>query len=348
MKPFGYLRAETIDGALTQISQPDGVRPIAGGTNLLDLMKLQITTPSTLVDINRLPLDQIEVTPDGRVLLGALARNAHTAAHPIVRDQYPLLAAAMLAAASPQIRNMATNGGNLLQRTRCVYFYDEASACNKRRPGSGCQAIGGVNRQHAILGASDHCIATHPSDMCVALAALDASVHVRSTHGRRTIAFDDFHRLPGDHPQDDTTLQPDELITQIELPPAQQFVRNAAYLKIRERASYAFAMVSVAALVSLRSDGTIDEARVALGGVAHKPWRRRELEPMLVGSTPSETSFAAFADALLDGAVGQGGNNFKIPMAHRAVGRALQMAVDGVLSNTGLLGLPAIEEGERS
>mgnify|MGYP000856123228 FL=1 len=338
MIPATYQRATAIADAVSALADagPErDVRPVAGGTNLLDLMKLQLVNPDSLVDINRLPLDAIELGEDGGLRLGATARNADTAWHPLVETGYPLLSAAMLAAASPQIRNMASNGGNLLQRTRCTYFYDHATPCNKRVPGSGCSAIGGLTKYHAILGASEHCIATHPSDMCVALAALDATVHVRSQRGSRAIPFTEFHRLPGDRPQEDTTLAPDELIERIELPPMQRFAAHSAYLKLRERLSYAFALVSVAAALELDAAGRIVDARLALGSVAHKPWRRPEAEALLSGQHPSREVFAAAADALLSGAVSQGQNAFKIPLARRAVIRALEAASRGTVTNQG-------------
>ncbi|SHH19522.1 xanthine dehydrogenase family protein subunit M [Massilia sp. CF038] len=325
MNPLRYEFPADLPSALGA-SAGAGCMPIAGGTNLIDLMKERVTQPGTLVDLNQLALAQVEDGPDGGVLLGALMRNADTAYHPRVRTEYPLLSQAILAGASPQIRNMASNGGNLLQRTRCHYFYDVDLACNKRNPGSGCAAIGGVTRQHAILGASRHCIATHPSDMCVALAALEARVHVSGADGERVIAFADFHRLPGDQPEQDTTLAPGELITHIALPPAPQFAARSVYLKFRDRASYAFALVSVAAMLDLADDGTVREARIALGGVAHKPWRVPAAEQVLAGQAASPALFSAAADLILAEAVGQGGNDFKIPMAHRAVVRALMQA----------------------
>lgn len=338
MIPATYQRPDAIAHALQALAGSTGsndTRPIAGGTNLLDLMKLQLVTPTTLVDIGRLPLDRIEAREDGGLRLGATAHNADTAWHPLVERDYPLLSAAMLAAASPQIRNMATNGGNLLQRTRCTYFYDRATPCNKREPGTGCSAVGGLTRHHAILGASEHCIATHPSDMCVALAALDAVVHVASVRGERAIAFADFHRLPGDTPDIDTTLAADELILRIELPPATRFAAHSAYLKVRERLSYAFALVSVAAALDIGPEGTIRAARLALGSVAHKPWRSTAAEHALVGARPGDASFAAAADLLLQGAVSQGQNAFKIPLARRTVIRALEVATQGTVDNQG-------------
>ena len=319
-------------------------RFIAGGTNLIDLMKERVMSPALLVDINRLPLASITARPDGGLMLGALARNSDTANDSLVREHFPLLRAAILAGASPQIRNMASNGGNLLQRTRCYYFYDAGVPCNKHTPGSGCPAATGLARQHAILGASEHCIATHPSDMCVALAALEAVVHVRSPAGTREIPFEDFHRLPGDRPDIDTTLRSDELITHIELPPAEGLRQHCSYLKIRERTSYAFALVSVAAALELEADGTVRSARLVLGGVAHKPWRNRDAEALLVGRPAQTASFTAAADLVLAQARSWGGpalpestpgNGFKIPMARRAVVRALEMAAAGILTNTG-------------
>ncbi|MEA9587503.1 xanthine dehydrogenase family protein subunit M [Xanthomonas sp. WHRI 10064A] len=345
MIPLSYARPDSVDAALAAIAsrgndpQPvpsdASVRLIAGGTNLTDLMKLQLMRPSSLVDINRLPLDSITTLPEGGLRLGALARNADTAYHPEVETRYPLLSAAILAGASPQIRNMASNGGNLLQRTRCLYFYDHATPCNKRAPGSGCSAIGGLTKYNAILGTSAHCIATHPSDMCVALAALNAVVHVQGPQGERDIAFADFHRLPGDHPELDSTLAPDELIVHIDLPDAQRFVAHSAYLKIRERLSYAFALVSVAATLDLNDDGSIGEVRVALGGVAHKPWRNPDAEAHLVGLPATADTFAALADVLLQGAQAQGENAFKLPMARCAIVRALEVAREGTTDNRG-------------
>lgn len=351
MTPFTYSRPGASADALAQLgidsghARADGSgRFIAGGTNLLDLMKESVLRPARLVDVNGLnALGAIEATPDGGLRLGALARNADTAYHPLVRAQYPLVSAALLAGASPQIRNRATNGGNLLQRTRCVYFYDVGVPCNKREPGSGCPARDALARQHAILGASDHCIATHPSDLCVALAALEAVVQVRSPRGTRSIAFADLHRLPGDHPEQDTTLQADELIEHITLPPAPAFAKHSVYIKVRERASYAFALVSAAALLDLDEGGRVRAARMVLGGVAHKPWRRAEAEALLVGQQAdgegSGKAFARAAALLLDGArpqgAGPGSNAFKIPMARRAMVRALHEAVRGTVSNAG-------------
>lgn len=345
MKSFAFVAAADLQDAVAQKSH--GGNFIAGGTNLLDLMKEGVAQPERLVDINALPLRAIEPTLIGGLMLGALARNAATARHPLVREGYPLLGAAILAGASPQIRNMASNGGNLLQRTRCHYFYDTGTPCNKRQPGSGCSAMGGLARQHAIVGTSEHCIATHPSDMCVALAALEAVVHVQSQGGHRRIPFAEFHRLPGDRPELDNTLAPGELITHIELPSsARQFASHCAYLKIRERASYAFALVSVAAALQLDGDGRIAAARIALGGVAHKPWRSVEAESLLVSGVPAADLFGKAAHTLLAGArpqgSGSGSNAFKIPMAHRAVVRALEMAMAAQPANQE--GSPGIKE----
>ncbi|RYF04668.1 MAG: xanthine dehydrogenase family protein subunit M [Oxalobacteraceae bacterium] len=330
MNPFAFAQARNIDAALPLLA-PDGARPVAGGTNLLDLMKEGVMTPSSLVDINPLEhagLDVIE-EHEGGLRLGALARNAATAYHDTVRSRYPLLSSAILAGASPQLRNMASNGGNLLQRTRCVYFYDVGTPCNKREPGTGCPAKNGINRQLAILGTSEQCIATHPSDMCVALRALDATVHVKSSNGgERAIPFAEFHRLPGDTPHIDTNLQPGELITHITLPDAARFVDHSAYVKVRDRLSYAFALVSVAAALDL-DGGTIRAARIALGGVAHKPWRVEEAEQQLVGKTAGDAAFEAAADRILEGARGYGQNAFKLTLAKNAIVQALNTAVRG-------------------
>jgi xanthine dehydrogenase YagS FAD-binding subunit len=339
MNPFTFIQAENPAAALAQVAgnasfAGEAVRFIAGGTNLLDLMKEGVMASSRLVDINRLALDTIEEEGDG-LRLGALARNADTAYHPLVRERYPLLTAAILAGASPQLRNMASNGGNLLQRTRCYYFYDIATPCNKREPGSGCAAIGGITKQHAILGASTDCIATHPSDMCVALAALEATVHVESARGKRSIPFTEFHRLPGDAPQYDTVLEADELITHLTLPDAGRYAAHSAYIKVRERLSYAFALVSVAAALDIGADGTIRSARIALGSVAHKPWRKPEAEALLAGQQADPALFGRVADVLLDGATGHGHNDFKIGLARKAIVRALQTAVAGTVPNTG-------------
>jgi xanthine dehydrogenase YagS FAD-binding subunit len=330
MRAFSYDRPDSIDAALSGVAGQPGtttesaVKFVAGGTNLLDLMKADVMRPERLVDISRLSLDRIEETESGGLRLGALARNADTAYDERVQTRYPMLSKAILAGASAQLRNMATNGGNLLQRTRCYYFYDTGTPCNKREPGTGCGALTGVNRIHAILGASDHCIAVHPSDMCVALAALEAVVRVSGPKGERTIPFAEFHRLPGDTPHIDSTLAADELITAIDLP-AQGFARHSTYLKVRDRASYAFALVSVAA--ALEMDGqTIRTARLALGGVAHKPWRDAAAEAELAGKPASLENFREAARVLLRGAKGHSHNAFKIGLAERAIVRALAEA----------------------
>jgi xanthine dehydrogenase YagS FAD-binding subunit len=320
---FAYARPGTIADAAQLLARP-GARPIAGGTNLVDLMKEGAMQPELVVDLRRLPLTDIRDTDEGGLSLGALVRNADTAFHPEVERRYPLLRQAILAGASGQLRNAATNGGNLNQRTRCYYFYDTATACNKRQPGQGCAAIGGVNRIHAILGTSDQCIATHPSDMCVALAALEARVKVHGADGERFIAFADYHRLPGDDPSRDNTLAPGEIVTAIDLP-AEGFAEHYTYLKLRDRLSYAFALVSVAVGLEMEGD-TVRRARIAMGGVAHKPWRVPEAEALLEGEAPGRDVFAVVADRLLQGAVGQGENDFKIELGRRAVIRALEQA----------------------
>ncbi|UPK12161.1 xanthine dehydrogenase family protein subunit M [Bradyrhizobium sp. 155] len=327
MNRFDYVRATTLDEALDALAASPGAKVIAGGTNLVDLMKHEVTRPSRIVDITRVPLDRIEDGPDGSLRIGALATNADTASDPRVKDRFPLLASAILAGASGQLRNAATTGGNLLQRTRCYYFYDVGTACNKREPGSGCPAIGGVNRIHAIQGASDHCIATHPSDMCVAMAALEARINVVGPGGERTIAFADFHRLPGDAPERDHTLADNEIITSVDLPDS-DFGPHHTYLKLRDRLSYAFALVSVA--VGLKTEGErITSARIALGGVAHKPWRLPEAEATLIGRGADDAVFGEAAERLLSGARGQGQNNFKIGLARDAIVRALHQAAAG-------------------
>jgi xanthine dehydrogenase YagS FAD-binding subunit len=324
MHSLFYDRARDVDDALALVAQP-GARFIGGGTNLLDLYKSGVDIPQRVVDITRLPLAAIEKLPGGGLSIGALASNTAAANHPEVRMRYPLLAEALLAGASAQLRNMATVGGNLMQRPRCFYFVDPAfPRCNKRMPGSGCGAIDGINRNHAILGASDACIAVNPSDMAVALAALEATVRVKSAQGERRIAMEDFHPLPGDAPQRDTTLEPGELILAVELPAA-GFASHSHYLKMRDRASYAFALVSVAAAIEL-DGGVVSQARIALGGVAHKPWRAREAEQGLIGKPLSEEAMTAAAAAALAGAKGYGYNDFKIPLAQRAIVRALRTA----------------------
>lgn len=325
MKPFEYQRVDQTASAIEAISSFPQAKFLAGGTNLIDLMKNLVEQPTRLVDITHLPLGDIEELPGGGVRLGALAKNSDTANHPLVRQKYPMLSQALLAGASPQLRNMATNGGNLLQRTRCYYFMDPGFAqCNKRAPGSGCGALEGVNRIHAILGASEKCIATHPSDMCVALAALDATVRVNGPKGERSIAMTDFHRLPGQTPEIDTNLRPDELILSIDLPVSKSG-EHSHYLKIRDRASYAFALVSVAAALEMEGE-RVRSARIALGGVAHKPWRAEEAEKGLAGKKLTAETIASAAKRAVLGAKAYQYNGFKVEMAKQGVMRALQIA----------------------
>ena len=329
MHPFTYSRATDPAAVPGELAENSHAKILGGGTNLLDLMKMGVERPQRLIDITRLPLAKIEELPDGGVRIGALARNSDVAENPLILKNYPVLSQALLAGASPQLRNAATTGGNLLQRTRCYYFYDPMfPACNKRVPGSGCGAIEGQNRIHAILGASEACIATHPSDMCVAMAALDAVVQVRGPKGERSIPFKDFHRLPGEHPEHDTTLAADELIYAVDLPDL-AWAKNSHYLKVRDRASYAFALVSVAAALEV-DNGRIKTARVALGGVAHKPWRAEAAEEKLVGATANEETFSAAAEVALKDAKGYTHNRFKIELAKRSIVRALN-AVSGGL-----------------
>jgi xanthine dehydrogenase YagS FAD-binding subunit len=321
---FQYSRASDVAEAVRMISADPAAKFIAGGTNLVDLMKDDVERPSRLIDISRLPLNAVEATTDGGLRIGALVPNSDLAYHPLIEQRYPLLSSAILAGASQQLRNMASTGGNLLQRTRCAYFYDTVTPCNKREPGTGCSAIGGINRIHAILGASEHCIASHPSDMCVALAALDARVRVTGPAGERVIEFGDFHRLPGNTPQTDTNLHPNEIVTAVELP-AQGFAKNYSYLKIRDRLSYAFALVSIAAALELEG-GVIKQARLALGGVAHKPWRDTAAEAALRGQRADQASFARAAELLLRDAKGYEHNAFKIELARRGIVRTLTQA----------------------
>jgi xanthine dehydrogenase YagS FAD-binding subunit len=327
MNNFEYARPTDVADAVRLVAADPAAKFIAGGTNLVDLMKENVARPSRLIDITHLPLNKIEENSDGGIRIGALVPNSDLAYHPLIETRYPLLASAVLAGASPQLRNMASTGGNLLQRTRCFYFYDTTTPCNKREPGSGCSAIAGVNRMHAILGTSEHCIATHPSDMCVALAALEARVLATGTSGERSIAFSDFHRLPEDTPHIDSNLRMDEIITAIELPP-KGFANNYTYLKIRDRLSYAFALVSVAIGLEIQ-EGIIKEARLALGGVAHKPWRDRRAEAQLREAPATRESFMRAAEAVLKDACGFGHNDFKIELARRAVVRALTQAARG-------------------
>ncbi|MDP9050622.1 MAG: xanthine dehydrogenase family protein subunit M [Acidobacteriota bacterium] len=334
MNPFLYQRATTTQAATRAVAS-SGTKFLAGGTNVLDLMKYGVEHPSTLIDITRLNLNQVAALPGGGISIGAMVRNSDLADHPLVRERYPLLAQALLSGASPQLRNMATTGGNLLQRTRCYYFMDTAfSACNKRAPGTGCAALTGFSRIHAILGQTDRgpthaetCIATNPSDMNVALAALNATIHVQSASGSRTIPIADFHRLPGTTPHLDTTLHPEELITAISLPPS-PFAAHSHYLKIRDRNSYAFALVSVAAGLEI-ANGAFHSVALALGGVAHKPWRSAEAERFLVGAAPEPATFRNAAELALAGARGYEHNAFKIELAKQAIVRALTQASGG-------------------
>ncbi len=316
MKLFDYARADSAETAVREGAVRD-TKFIAGGTNLLDLMKLQIETPARLVDISRLPLDQIEEIDGGGVRIGALVPNSDLAASPVIRDRYEVLSRALLAGASGQLRNKASTGGNLLQRTRCYYFYETASRCNKRMPGSGCDAQAGFNRILAVLGTSEHCIATHPSDMAVAMRALDATIVTLGSDGeKRRIAIGDFYRLPGDTPEVENVLRPGELITHVELPAAPE--GKQTYRKVRDRASYAFALVSVAGIVG-QEGGRIASARLAFGGLGPMPWRDAAVENVLVGQAPSDALFAQAADLLLRDARGFGSNDFKIPLARRTL-----------------------------
>lgn len=323
MNPFSYSRAADPQDAINGVGQNPAAKFLGGGTNLIDLMKMGVETPTHLIDLNRLALAQVEELPNGGgVRIGALVRNSDLAEHALITQRYPMLSQALLAGASPQLRNLATTSGNLLQRTRCYYFYDPAfPQCNKRVPGSGCGAINGYNRVHAILGQSDQCIATNPSDMNVALAALDAVVQVQGPKGPRSIPIGDFHRLPGSTPNVETNLQPDELIIAVDLP-AIPFATRSHYLKVRDRASYAFALVSVAAALEMEGK-QIKSARVALGGVAHKPWRATKVEQSLAGKEANEQSFRAAAEAELAAAKGYKHNSFKIELAKRALISAL-------------------------
>jgi xanthine dehydrogenase YagS FAD-binding subunit len=331
MNPFNYQRAASPDEAIHAVSAR-GAKFLGGGTNLVDLMKSNVEHPATLIDVTHVGFDQIAATGN-TTTIGAGVRNSDLANHDAIRTNYPLLSQALLSGASPQLRNMATTGGNLMQRTRCYYFMDTTfPACNKRTPGSGCAAIKGFNRNHAILGASSgggtECIATNPSDMNVALAALNATIHVAGPKGKRTILITDFHRLPGDTPQLDTNLKPDELITAVELP-SPKFAKHSYYLKVRDRHSYAFALVSVAAGLEM-SGNSIQSAGLALGGVAHKPWRSLDAEKSLVGATPGPAAFKKAADLAVAGAKPQEHNAFKIELAKQSIVRALTLAAQGV------------------
>ena len=325
MTSISYAVPASLEEAVATVAATEGAAYLAGGTNLVDLVREGIARPSLLVDISRLPMAEV-VEADGGLVIGATVRNTDLAAHPVVRQRYPVLSQAIVMGASGQIRNMATVGGNLLQRTRCLYFYDDGAPCNKREPGTGCGATGGFNRTGAILGASEHCVAVHPSDLAVALAVLDAEVRVVGPDGERSIPFADFHRLPGDTPQVDTNLAPGELVTAVVLPPVPMAVRSR-YRKVRDRASYAFALVSVAAALELDGD-TVREVRVALGGVAHKPWRATVLEQQLTGQEATDEAFEAAIGAELAAASPGRDTAFKVGLATRTVTAVLRRLRD--------------------
>jgi len=320
---FQYLRTTTAKSALSLLSKDKNAKFLAGGTNLIDLMKRGVTSPEKLIDINHVPLKQIEIIGD-KIIIGALASNTAVAENAIIKDKLPLLAMALNAGASAQLRNVATVGGNMMQRTRCGYFYDTEMPCNKRQPGSGCGAIGGFNRMHAIFGTSDKCIAVHPSDMCIALVALDATVVISNAKGERKILFKDFHRLAGDTPQLDNNLKPDEMIVKLEIP-LNNLNKKSYYLKVRDRASYAFALISVGAAIEL-SDNKIKDVRLAMGGVAHKPWRLTAAENFLIGKDASLENFEQAAKLAMADAKGFGENDFKLQMAPNSIIEALTVA----------------------
>lgn len=323
MNQFQYLRPAEASVAIKSLAKDPNAYFLAGGTNLIDMMKMGIVVPQKLVDINNLPLKTVTEIPGG-LRIGALVSNTNVAEHKLIKENYPLLALAINAGASPQLRNMATVGGNMMQRTRCPYFFDLSMPCNKREPGSGCGALGGYNRMHAIFGASDKCIAVNPSDMNVAMVALDATVHISGTKGTRMIKFADFHRLPGDHPELDNNLQKGELITAVDLP-ASTFSKNVHYVKIRDRASYAFALVSAAVALDIENN-TIKEARLAMGGVAHKPWRLTSAETFLKGKPVSEDNFKKAAQIAMQGAKAYEYNQFKLRLAPNAILQGLKVA----------------------
>lgn len=325
MTPFTYARPTSVADAVAALAAPGAVL-LGGGTNLVDLMRRGVETPEHVVDVQALPLGEMEEA-DGGLRVGALVSNTALASDPHVRRDYRMLSEAILAGATQQLRNRATTAGNLLQRTRCYYFTDPTYPCNKREPGSGCPARTGFNRIHAVLGESEHCIATHPSDMCVALAALDATVEITGLEGDRQVPLVDFHRLPGDTPDVETVLQPDEIITAVTLPAPSAVSRQSVYVKVRDRRSYAFALVSVAAGIALSDDGRIESVRLALGGVAHKPWRAFAAEEMLNGREPSDDTFRRAGEAIVAEATGHGDNDFKIPLTPRTVTVALHKAL---------------------
>ncbi|OQD57782.1 molybdopterin dehydrogenase [Streptomyces phaeoluteigriseus] len=328
MKPFAYVRAGSLAEAADAYASHPGARYLGGGTNLVDLMKLGVEEPTALIDVTRLPMDGVTELPDGSLRVGALVRNSDLAAHPRVRERCPALSQALLAGASGQLRNAATTGGNLLQRTRCPYFQDVSKPCNKREPGSGCGALAGVHRDHAVLGHSEHCVATHPSDMAVALAALDAQVELYGLAGVRRVPAAEFHRLPGDHPERDTVVEPGELVTAVLLPAATAGMPSA-YRKARDRASYAFALASVAAVLKV-SDGVVAHAGIAFGGLAHRPWRARRAEEALLGVAPTESAFERAVDIELEQARPLRDNAYKVPLA-----RGLAVDVLGRLARDG-------------
>jgi xanthine dehydrogenase YagS FAD-binding subunit len=324
MIPFTYVKAKDTPDAL-QRGRDHNTMFVAGGTTLIDLMKLSVMTPASLVDINHLPLGDIEHLPDGSVRIGAMVRNSDLAHDATVATHFPVLSQALLSGASTQLRNVATTGGNLMQRTRCYYFRDTAYPCNKRQPGAGCAAIDGFNRMHAVLGGSNHCIATHPSDMAVALVALDAIVHIQGWDGERTVPMGEFHLLPGQTPHLETVVQPGELVTYVTVPKS-PFAAHSSYVKLRDRASYEFALASAAAALALEGD-RIHAVRVVLGGVATKPWRSLEAERLLTGATVDDTTLRAAAEAALQGAMPHRHNGFKIELAKRAIVRAFKNAI---------------------
>ncbi|GGV84972.1 FAD binding domain-containing protein [Streptomyces massasporeus] len=330
MKEFAYVRAGSVEEATSAYASHDGARYLGGGTNLVDLMKLGVETPSALIDVTRLPLDTVEELPDGALSVGAMVRNSDLAAHPLVRDRYPALSQAVLAGASGQLRNAATTGGNLLQRTRCPYFQNLSKPCNKREPGSGCGARDGVHRDHAVLGHSAHCIATHPSDMAVALAALDGRVELDGPEGARNVAAADFHRLPGDRPEQDTEIRPGELVTGVVLPAATAGLPSA-YRKARDRASYAFALASVAVVLRLE-DGVVGHAGIAFGALAHRPWRARRAEEALLGAAPTRAAFEHAVERELSAAQPLRDNAYKVPLARNLAVDVLSRLTDTALA----------------
>jgi xanthine dehydrogenase YagS FAD-binding subunit len=330
VKEFAYVRAGSVEEATSAYASHAGARYLGGGTNLVDLMKLGVEAPAALIDVTRLPLDTVEELPDGALRVGAMVRNSDLAAHPLVRDRYPALSQAVLAGASGQLRNAATTGGNLLQRTRCPYFQDLSKPCNKREPGSGCGARDGVHRDHAVLGHSAQCIATHPSDMAVALSALDGRVELDGSEGARSVAVADFHRLPGDRPEQDTEIRPGELVTGVVLPAATAGLPSA-YRKARDRASYAFALASVAVVLRLE-DGVIGHAGVAFGALAHRPWRARRAEEALLGAAPTLAAFEHAVDLELSAARPLRDNAYKVPLARNLAVDVLSRLTDTTLT----------------